>query len=80
MHFAELKPTLLQYNIVSSHHVATHKKRYQNDISFLCPLVINLIKAQVRDKKQYHINCDHTQHQYDEQNVSVERNSKYIQQ
>ena len=27
------------------------KKRYQGDISFLCPPVINLIKAQVCDKK-----------------------------
>ncbi len=26
------------------------RKRYQSDISFLCPPVINLIKAQVCDK------------------------------
>ena len=29
------------------------KKRYQGDISFLCPPVINLIKAQVCDKVRY---------------------------
>ncbi len=29
------------------------KKRYQGDISFLCPPIINLIKAQVCDKKFY---------------------------
>ena len=29
------------------------RKRYQGDISFLCPPVINLIKAQVCDKQLY---------------------------
>ncbi len=29
------------------------KKRYQGDISFLCPPIINLIKAQVCDKCVY---------------------------
>ncbi len=29
------------------------KKRYQGDISFLCPPIINLIKAQVCDKEHY---------------------------
>ena len=29
------------------------KKRYQGDISFLCPPIINLIKAQVCDKRLY---------------------------
>ncbi len=29
------------------------KKRYQGDISFLCPPIINLIKAQVCDKYIY---------------------------
>ncbi len=28
------------------------KKRYQGDISFLCPPIINLIKAQVCDKNR----------------------------
>ncbi len=31
------------------------KKRHQGYISFLCPPVINLIKAQVCDKYIYHI-------------------------
>ncbi len=31
------------------------RKRYQGDISFLCPPVINLIKAQVCDNNIYHI-------------------------
>ncbi len=29
------------------------RKRYQGDMSLLCPSVINLIKAQVCDKKNY---------------------------
>ncbi len=31
------------------------RKQYQGDISFLCPPVINLIKAQVCDKQYYHL-------------------------
>ncbi len=31
------------------------KKRYQGDISFLCPPIINLIKAQVCDKYYIYI-------------------------
>ena len=30
------------------------KKQYQGDISFLCPPIINLIKAQVCDNTVYH--------------------------
>ena len=33
------------------------KKRYQSDISFLCPPIINLIKAQVYDKYVYMYIC-----------------------
>jgi hypothetical protein len=31
------------------------RKRYQGDISFLCPPVLNLIKAQVCDNSVYYI-------------------------
>ncbi len=33
------------------------KKRYQSDISFLCPPVINLIKAHVRTKNERDRTC-----------------------
>ena len=56
------KPITTQHNVQTSNLVSAilnvlsgtkndirDKKRYQGDISFLCPPVINLIKAQVCD-------------------------------